>query len=125
MKKDQELKLYVLAPSETIAISEDDITPGASSETHSKLGNFFKRKVAETIVLEGEKAAEAEKQWGQCIRSAIALLGQVAAHPVKGWNAEEVEIGLSLDAKGQLAFVAEAHVEASIKVVYKREPAKS
>jgi hypothetical protein len=61
------------------------------------------------------------------------VFGQVAQllkdlpHPIRGYAVEEFEIGLAFTAEGQLAFIAKAGIEASIKLQFKRvaEPVPS
>lgn len=56
------------------------------------------------------------------------VLGQVEhlvsdlPHSIKGYGIEELEVGLAFTAEGQLAFIAKAGVEASVKVQFKRRP---
>ena len=39
--------------------------------------------------------------------------------PVRGYGVEELEIGLAFTAEGQLAFIAKAGIEATVKVKFK------
>lgn len=67
-------------------------------------------------------AAEVEEQWRRTVDTLMKLSSTVANRS-KEWTIEEIEVGLTLSAKGELLFIAEAGAEASIKFTLKRRPA--
>ncbi len=67
-------------------------------------------------------AAEVQEQWERTVDTLMRLSSTVANRS-KEWTIEEIEVGLTLSAKGELLFIAEAGAEASIKFTLKRRPA--
>jgi hypothetical protein len=67
-------------------------------------------------------AAEVQEQWIRTVDTLMKLSSAVA-NGSKEWTIEEIEVGLTLSAKGELLFIAEAGAEASIKFTLKRRPA--
>lgn len=59
-------------------------------------------------------AEQVQEQWGRTVDTLMKLSSNVAARS-KEWSIEEIEVGLTLSAKGELLFIAEAGAEASIK----------
>ncbi|VVT00552.1 Pepco domain-containing protein [Erythrobacter sp. EC-HK427] len=59
-------------------------------------------------------AEEVQEQWTRTVDTLMKLSSTVAARS-KEWSIEEIEVGLTLSAKGELLFIAEAGAEASIK----------
>lgn len=59
-------------------------------------------------------AGQVQEQWGRTVDTLMKLSSTVAARS-KEWSIEEIEVGLTLSAKGELLFIAEAGAEASIK----------
>ncbi|WP_336959164.1 hypothetical protein [Sphingobium aquiterrae] len=68
-------------------------------------------------------AAEVQEQWGRTVDTLMKLSSTIAARS-KEWSIEEIEVGLTLSAKGELLFIAEAGAEASIKFTLKRKGAQ-
>ena len=69
-------------------------------------------------------AAELQEQWGKTVDTLMKLSSTIAARS-KEWAIEEIEVGLTLSAKGELLFIAEAGAEASIKFTLKRKGAQA
>jgi hypothetical protein len=65
-------------------------------------------------------AVEVQEQWGRTIDTLLKLSSTVADRS-KEWSIDEIEVGLTLSAKGELLFIAEAGAEASIKFMLKRK----
>ena len=59
-----------------------------------------------------------EGQWNKTLDTLMSLTDTVSQRVGK-WELDEIEVGLTLSAKGELAFIAEAGAEASIKIVLK------
>lgn len=57
---------------------------------------------------------EVQEQWSRTVDTLVKLSSTVASQS-KEWSIEEIEVGLTLSAKGELLFIAEAGAEASIK----------
>ena len=58
--------------------------------------------------------------WQEKLDRIVDVATNAAAKKDKAWHIDEIEIGLTLSAKGELLFIAEAGVEATVKVVLKR-----
>ena len=69
-------------------------------------------------------ASEVQEQWTNTADTLMKLSATLASRSQE-WSIEEVEVGLTLSAKGELLFIAEAGAEASIKfkLVRKGRPA--
>lgn len=70
------------------------------------------------------KAAEVQEQWSKTVDTLMKLSSAIAARS-KEWSVEEIEVGLTMSAKGELLFIAEAGAEASIKFKLKRQDAQA
>jgi Trypsin-co-occurring domain 1 len=57
-------------------------------------------------------------QWNETLDTLMNMSGEIAAR-AESWKIDEIEVGLTLSAKGELLFIAEAGAEASIKVTLK------
>ena len=68
-------------------------------------------------------ATEVQEQWGKTVDTLMKMSSTIAARS-KEWSIEEIEVGLTLSAKGELLFIAEAGAEASIKFTLKRKGAQ-
>jgi hypothetical protein len=60
-----------------------------------------------------------EAQWRKTVDTLMRLSSSISER-TKDWRIDEVEVGLTLSAKGELLFIAEAGAEASIKFVLKK-----
>lgn len=63
-----------------------------------------------------------KEQWAHTIQTVLAL-GATTVDGDKSWQVAEIEVGLTLSAKGKLLFIAEAGAEASIKLKLTRREA--
>lgn len=63
-------------------------------------------------------ADQVRSQWDKTI-GVLMNLGAAVAEKAEKWKIDEIEVGFTLSAKGELLFIAEAGAEASIKVVLK------
>ncbi len=91
-------------------IDEDDVV-----EKHSLKGFFSGGAVK---VVDGEAM---KKQWKKTIDDMLALTSSMTGAQSE-WSLDGIEIGLTLSAKGELLFIAEAGAEASVKLTLKRKP---
>lgn len=66
------------------------------------------------------KNSEVEGQWTRTVDALMNLSSTVASR-TKEWDIEEIEVGMTLSAKGELLFIAEAGAEASIKFTLKKK----
>lgn len=71
--------------------------------------------------IEKISAAEVQEQWSRTIDTLMTLSSNIADRS-DAWSIDEIEVGLTLSAQGQLLFIAEAGAEASIKFTMKRRP---
>ncbi|WP_136054203.1 hypothetical protein [Microbacterium sp. K24] len=60
--------------------------------------------------------------WQETIQK-LTEIGDGIDDDAAGWGVSEIEVGLTLSAKGQLLFIAEASAEASVKITLTRRPA--
>lgn len=67
-------------------------------------------------------AGRVQEQWAGTVDTLMKLTA-TAADRSKEWSIEEIEVGLTLSAKGELLFIAEAGAEASIKFKLTRKSA--
>jgi len=65
--------------------------------------------------IEEVPAKPLREQWAETI-AAVMDLGAAARERADEWTVDEIEVGLTLSAKGKLLFIAEAGAEASIKL---------
>ncbi len=70
-----------------------------------------------------EASVEALREnWGETVR-ALTEIGDGVDDAGAGWGVAEIEVGLTLNAKGQLLFIAEAGAEATVKIRLSRRVA--
>ncbi|HEY9132036.1 MAG TPA: hypothetical protein VIM98_09795 [Dyella sp.] len=106
--KDSEILIYV--PDAPLA---PPILPPDQAEEHS-LGSIaasFRRVV--TV-----RAEDVRDQWNRTLDTVMGLSAAIAQRS-NNWKIDEIEVGLTLSAKGELLFIAEAGAEASIKFTLK------
>lgn len=60
--------------------------------------------------------------WQETIQK-LAEIGDGIDDDSAGWGVSQIEVGLTLSAKGQLLFIAEASAEASVKITLTRRQA--
>jgi len=98
----------------SIFVPEGDAGPAAArrddpAKEHS-LGTWFGWGRVEEV-----DATTIKEQWAQTIQTVLGL-GASITDQEQDWRVEEIEVGLTLSAKGKLLFIAEAGAEASIKL---------
>jgi hypothetical protein len=108
-RDDWELSIFVPEGEPSVEVSSHD-----AAEEHSLRGVFPGIKRVTRV-----GAAEVQEQWGRTVDTLMKLSSTVANRS-KDWTIEEIEVGLTLSAKGELLFIAEAGAEASIKFTLKR-----
>lgn len=70
------------------------------------------------------KLQEIKVDWNAVLKQISSLISTPRdAFKAQGWEMNKVEIGLAFNAKGRLAFIAEAGLEASIKLTIERAEA--
>jgi hypothetical protein len=106
--KDSEILIYV--PDASPAPS---LLPPDQAEEHSlgSVASAFRRVV--TV-----KAEDVRDQWNRTLDTVMGLSSAIAQRS-SDWEIDEIEVGLTLSAKGELLFIAEAGAEASIKFTLK------
>lgn len=105
--------ISIFVPDAEIAVLPDD----PAVENHSLRGLI---PGLNRVVKVG--AEEVQEQWSRTVDTLMRLSSTVADRS-KDWSIEEIEVGLTLSAKGELLFIAEAGAEASIKFVLKKKGA--
>ena len=108
-QRDWAISIYV--PQQTVDSAPAPADP--TVQTHSKLTEFFGFGRVEKV-----GAATVQGQWQDTIAGLMRLTSAVS-DKIGHWQIDEVEVGLTLSAKGELLFIAEAGAEASIKLVLK------
>jgi hypothetical protein len=64
---------------------------------------------------------EVQQNWKVMIDHVVDLVSQNLDSAPKGYQMDEIDVSLGFSATGQLAFIAQAGLESSIKVVFKRQ----
>lgn len=70
--------------------------------------------------LRGRKLEDAKVDFRRVFGQVEQLVNDLP-RSIKGYGIEELELGLAFTAEGQLAFIAKAGLEASVKVKFKRQ----
>ncbi|MEN5365640.1 hypothetical protein ABE571_04480 [Stenotrophomonas sp. TWI273] len=109
-----DFEISILVPGQAVATH----TPDPSVVHHSVPGwvpSF--RRVAKV------GTGQLQEQWTRTIDK-LMQLSSAAAACSKDWSVDEIEVGLTMSAKGELLFIAEAGAEASItfKLTRKNQP---
>lgn len=65
-----------------------------------------------------------QDQWDRTVNTLLRL-GDSIGSAAQDWEIGEIEVGLTLSAKGELLFIAEAGAEASVKFVLKKKPSSA
>jgi len=89
------------------------IPPDPATQDHAKLPAWLGGSRIEKV------KSDVIKQWEATLGGLLQMSSVVGAHS-RDWVAEEIEVGFTLSAKGELLFIAEAGGEASITVKLKR-----
>lgn len=91
-----------------------------SGEQALPLGSVEKHRLHGAIgELFGKPKAQVEADWNKVIEQMNSLLSSVAL-PAKDYRLEQVTFELGFSATGQVVFIAQAGVTASISVTFKR-----
>lgn len=64
------------------------------------------------------------ENWRETVQKLVEI-GDGVDDTESGWGVSEIEVGLTLSAKGQLLFIAEAGAEASVKIRLSRRGAQA
>jgi hypothetical protein len=89
--------------------------PDPSVEPHSA----FREWLMPSGRIEHPDGELLQKQWADTIDKLLKLTSTVSER-LTAWKLDEIEVGLTLSAKGELLFIAEAGAEASVKLTLKR-----
>jgi hypothetical protein len=108
--------VLILTRASEVAPRADDLAPSPRSDMHSLYGFLGGRQ---EIAID---LAEAKKRWAESLQAVQQLIESSVTKAIAGWELDEIEVGLALTAKGKLAFIAEAGIEASIHLTFKRRP---
>lgn len=67
--------------------------------------------------------SEIKEEWAVTINQVLSLIAVTdeSAAETEGFSLQELSVKLGFSAKGKLAFIAEAGVEASVEVTFKRK----
>ena len=84
--------------------------PGEAAP-HTFMDYLFPRKKEEVL-----------QDWKVTINQTVELVSQNVDTAPEGYKMDEIEVSLGFSAKGQLAFIAEAGMEAAVKIVFRRLP---
>ena len=103
-----EILIYVPA----IAPAPATLPPDEASE-HSlaSISSSLRRVVSVRV-------EDVRDQWNRTLDTVMGLSAAIAQRSAE-WKIDEIEVGLTLSAKGELLFIAEAGAEASIKFTLK------
>jgi Trypsin-co-occurring domain 1 len=104
-KRDSDWKASIFVPSTRAAAPS---VQDESVELHSIRSLIFGR-------IESVDPDAMKDQWQKTLDLLMGLSSSLSQKD-KRWAVEEVEIGLTLSAKGELLFIAEAGAEASVKI---------
>jgi hypothetical protein len=83
--------------------------PGAATP-HAFLDTLYPRR-----------KEEVQQNWKKVINQSVELVSQNVDSAPEGYQMDQIEVSLGFSATGQLAFIAQAGLEASVKVVFKRQ----
>jgi len=83
--------------------------PGTAEEQFG-LGGLFRRP-----------AKDVQKDWRTVVNQTVDLVSQDLDAAPSGYKMDQVEVSLGFSAGGQLGFIAQAGVEASIRIVFQRQ----
>jgi len=104
-------------PSEDVAsrtipfITTAVVAKGPSVQLH-------KKSAVESV---SRTVAELKTDWNEMMQSVTVIIEDTERHTKEsGFQLTEIEVGLGFNAKGKLAFIAEAGVEASLSIRFKR-----
>jgi hypothetical protein len=105
----RKISIYVPQPARVVAT-----LPVDEAETHA-----LTKTIGEVIgKVSTVPASSVQGQWNDTIDTLVDL-GSTISQRAQAFKIDEIEVGLTLSAKGELLFIAEAGAEASIKVILK------
>lgn len=65
--------------------------------------------------------ADTSEDWKRIFGQVTTLVSMTDERvATSGWSLDEIKIGLTFDARGRLAFIAEAGMEATVEATFKR-----
>tara|TARA_R110000787_G_scaffold44093_11_gene108034 strand:+ start:5517 stop:5870 length:354 start_codon:yes stop_codon:yes gene_type:complete len=112
---DTEWSFSVYVPESTTV--EETVVSDDAATNHG--GILFRRRKGHAEKIDGKNI---ESQWRKSVAT-LMKLGSTISDSAKEWEIDEIEVGMTLSAKGELLFIAEAGAEASIKFVLKKKTA--
>jgi hypothetical protein len=94
---------------EVVFITQPVITPGVTLNRETPAQEIRR------------KLGEVKEDWVVVMQQVSEIISGTDAHThAEGFRLSEVSVSLGFNAKGKLAFIAEAGVEASVSVTFKR-----
>lgn len=110
-KDEWKIAIFVSESSEHIPILPED-DPAVDNSLRARFSGS-----ARIARVSGEKL---KQQWDETVDNLLRLTSTVS-EKASGWEITEIEVGLTLSAKGELLFIAEAGAEASVKIKLNRD----
>lgn len=71
----------------------------------------------------GRKLEDVKADWKKVSRQVKEMMDSVVTEVPKGFTFESIEVSLGFSAEGKLVFIAEAGIEASVSLTFKRTDA--
>jgi len=96
----------------SIFVPGNEAMPSPAQDDGVKLHSLGSRLFGRVETADPESMKD---QWQKTIDLLMGLSSSLSQKN-KEWTVEEVEVGLTLSAKGELLFIAEAGAEASVKI---------
>jgi hypothetical protein len=111
MSEGSNKKLMIYVPA---TVRAEAALPDDEAETHA-----LRATIGDAIgKVSTVRVDDVQDQWNSTLDTLINLSSDIATR-AEAWKIEEIEVGLTLSAKGELLFIAEAGAEASIKITLK------
>ncbi|HTV48750.1 MAG TPA: hypothetical protein VMG59_09945 [Phycisphaerae bacterium] len=114
-------KLWIVVNEVAARGTGNKVVSGPTTVFHSDTHHMLFGKIPETqkiIAVNLDK--QTSNQWDSCLDAVQSLINKISEKSIQKWSAEEISVGMTISAEGQLAFIAKAGLAASINVVYKR-----
>ena len=101
-------------------ISDEPVYFVSSSTAEMKTGVRLQSLLPQKTL--AKKAGEVKEDYEAILNQIDFIIGDTDTKiKESGFKLEQIKIGLGFNAKGKIAFIAEAGVEASIEVLFKRK----
>jgi len=112
MSENNDYEFLIYVPNASNSVAEGEFPPD-EVEQHAleTIKSVFRGVI-------GIRVEDVEQQWNHTLDTVMRMQAAVAKR-TGDWQIDEMEVGLTLSAKGQLLFIAEGGAEASIKIKLK------